>query len=175
MLTYFRISGDTKQQRGTIWLRGAEVCKVDNAPVGRRNTREDMDDDTTPTLTPTSENNNSRLTSFHSRNPTKHIVANFRNSQDFGAAPNGDSKLPRRRSSIHARQISADSLEPNVRKEKTRYVYEFLIKTRQQPKAKNGNEVHISALKKGRKYHVRASSRRDRREWIKAIKFAASQ
>lgn len=175
MLTYFRISGDTKQQRGTIWLRGAEVCKVDNAPVGWRGAKEDTDDDATPTLTPTSENNNSRLSGFHSRNPTKHIVANFRNSQDFGASPNGDAKNARRRSSIHARQISADSLEPNVRKEKTRYVYEFLIKTRQQPKAKHGNEVHISKLKKGRKYHVRASSRRDRREWIKAIKFAASQ
>jgi len=39
--------------------------------------------------------------------------------------------------------------------------------------AKYGDDVHVSKLKPGRVYHMRAASRRDRREWIKAIQAAA--
>lgn len=95
------------------------------------------------------------------------------------------------RESLHSRQISSDSLEPNVRKEKTRYVHEFMIKTRQQPKcmrqlyfslvkyllysltAKRGDDVHVSKLRPGRVYYMRAASKRDRNWWIKAIQEAA--
>jgi len=41
------------------------------------------------------------------------------------------------------------------------------------PTAKHGDDVHYSCLKPGRTYTMRAASRRDRREWIKAIQAAA--
>jgi len=159
MLTYFKISGETRQQRGVIWLKGAEVIKVDSVSIPRRkDVEESTEEDVIPTLAKMK----------HSRNPTQHLVATHRSS-DEGAPPETPPRYK-----LHSRNVSSDSLEPNVRKEKTRYVYEFAIKTRQQPKAKYGDDVHVSKLKPGRVYHMRAASRRDRREWIKAIKAAAS-
>eukprot|EP00467_Chlorarachnion_reptans_P011622 CAMPEP_0114507134 /NCGR_PEP_ID=MMETSP0109-20121206/11841_1 /TAXON_ID=29199 /ORGANISM="Chlorarachnion reptans, Strain CCCM449" /LENGTH=769 /DNA_ID=CAMNT_0001685853 /DNA_START=537 /DNA_END=2845 /DNA_ORIENTATION=- len=175
MLTYFKISGSSRQQRGTIWLRGAEVSKRASVKMGfHRANESELKSDSLDSPGPEVHALSSAVKgSFHSRNPTKHILAGMRiTDEPSKPSPNHlDNKFGRE--SIHSRQISSDSLEPNVRKEKTRYVHEFMIKTRQQPKSKYGDDVHVSKLKPGRVYYVRAASKRDRNWWMKAIQEAA--
>uniref|UniRef100_A0A7S3YV31 FYVE-type domain-containing protein n=1 Tax=Lotharella globosa TaxID=91324 RepID=A0A7S3YV31_9EUKA len=128
MLTYFKISGKTRQQRGVIWLKGAEVIKAGSVPVGTKYKEKERDEsyieseDTTPTA------------KKHSRNPTQHLIATHRDRGSSDEASSPGTAPTRYR--LHSRNVSSDSLEPNVRKEKTRYVHEFVIKTRQQPKCK---------------------------------------
>eukprot|EP00472_Partenskyella_glossopodia_P011128 CAMPEP_0197515644 /NCGR_PEP_ID=MMETSP1318-20131121/708_1 /TAXON_ID=552666 /ORGANISM="Partenskyella glossopodia, Strain RCC365" /LENGTH=933 /DNA_ID=CAMNT_0043064069 /DNA_START=341 /DNA_END=3139 /DNA_ORIENTATION=- len=165
MLTYFKISGKLRQQRGTVWLKGAEVVKAGSIPVSKKHRFEPeiLEDDVTPNSAESRASMQSKKKgsiSYHSRNPTKHVVA-------MSSLSTLTNPPPKRSSSLHIRNVSSDSLEPNVRKEKTRYVHEFVIKTRQQPKfkSKHGDDVHYSCLKPGRTYTMRAASRRDRREW----------
>uniref|UniRef100_A0A7S2XD09 PH domain-containing protein n=1 Tax=Lotharella oceanica TaxID=641309 RepID=A0A7S2XD09_9EUKA len=128
MLTYFKISGKTRQQRGVIWLKGAEVIKTNSVPVGpKHKDREPEDYVESEENTPTAKSDPKK----HSRNPTQHLIATHR---DRGDSEDGQSSNSATRYRLHSRNVSSDSLEPNVRKEKTRYVHEFVIKTRQQPK-----------------------------------------
>ncbi len=164
-LTYFRIKGKS-EIKGFIQLRGAEVIKGKSLMVKKRGwvsgltatrqlqeSQSDAKQDTSLSVVQGSAPDRSKPHK-HKRSSTKHVLGTRKELQG----------------STRERRVSTDMLPPNVRMEKVRYVHEFVIKTKELPRDSMAKDVHVSKLKKGRTFYLRAATPRDRNEWIKAIR-----